>query len=147
MKRRRLHKGNYLILAALLLLSWLTAACGSVTPTIVPVTGQTQGSSPTNTAQANPPTNAPNTVAATATAVTLPTATTAPTVVPTTAVSSPVTTQSVAPAPTTAKPQPAVGVQVGLTAPDFTAKLYTGEEVKLSQYKGKGVLLNFWATY
>jgi AhpC/TSA family len=135
MKRGRLHKGNYLILAALLSLSWLTVACGSATPTTAPVSGQPQAVAPTNTtgqAQANPPTTAPNTVAAIAT--------TAPTVAPATA-------QAVAPLQPTAKAQPAMGVQVGLTAPDFTAKLYTGEEVKLSQYKGKGVLLNFWATF
>lgn len=35
----------------------------------------------------------------------------------------------------------------GSTAADFTAALYKGGEVKLSDYKGKVVLLNFWATW
>jgi thiol-disulfide isomerase/thioredoxin len=32
-------------------------------------------------------------------------------------------------------------------APDFTLRTLTGERVKLSDYKGKVVLLNFWATW
>lgn len=33
------------------------------------------------------------------------------------------------------------------TAPDFTVLDYEGNEVKLSDYKGKPVVLNFWATW
>lgn len=33
------------------------------------------------------------------------------------------------------------------TAPDFTILDYAGNEVKLSDYKGKPVVLNFWATW
>ena len=33
------------------------------------------------------------------------------------------------------------------TAPDFTAKNLKGEDVELSDFKGKVVLLNFWATW
>ena len=32
-------------------------------------------------------------------------------------------------------------------APDFTLKSLSGEEVSLSQHKGKYVLVNFWATW
>lgn len=35
----------------------------------------------------------------------------------------------------------------GYTAPDFTLKSLTGEEVTLSQFRGKPVLINFWATW
>ena len=39
------------------------------------------------------------------------------------------------------------GIEVGDKAPDFELKLLTGEVVKLSDYKGKKVMLNFWATW
>jgi peroxiredoxin len=35
----------------------------------------------------------------------------------------------------------------GVAAPDFTLKSLDGKDVRLSDYKGKAVLLNFWATY
>jgi peroxiredoxin len=35
----------------------------------------------------------------------------------------------------------------GVAAPDFTLKSLDGKDVHLSDYKGKAVLLNFWATY
>lgn len=38
-------------------------------------------------------------------------------------------------------------VQVGDLAPDFTLTNLEGEKVSLSDYRGKGVLLNFWASY
>ncbi|MFS0560238.1 redoxin domain-containing protein [Terribacillus sp. 179-K 1B1 HS] len=39
-------------------------------------------------------------------------------------------------------------VETGEKAPDFMLKdIQTGEEFKLSEMKGKGVLVNFWATY
>ena len=34
-----------------------------------------------------------------------------------------------------------------MKAPDFTVLDYDGNEVKLSDYKGKSVVLNFWATW
>lgn len=40
-----------------------------------------------------------------------------------------------------------VGLQQGQYAPDFKLKNMDGEEVKLSDFKGKKVLLNFWATW
>lgn len=39
------------------------------------------------------------------------------------------------------------GAQVGLYAPDFTLSLVDGSTVSLSDYRGKVVLLNFWATW
>jgi peroxiredoxin len=45
-------------------------------------------------------------------------------------------------------PQPAQPVpQVGQPAPDFVLSDSTGSSVKLSSYKGKVVLLDFWATW
>jgi peroxiredoxin len=40
-----------------------------------------------------------------------------------------------------------VGIEVGNTPPNFELKTLTGESVKLSDYKGKKVMLNFWATW
>ncbi|MCA1796382.1 MAG: TlpA family protein disulfide reductase [Geobacteraceae bacterium] len=39
------------------------------------------------------------------------------------------------------------GVVMGETAPDFTLENMQGEEVTLSDLRGKVVLLNFWATW
>jgi cytochrome c biogenesis protein CcmG, thiol:disulfide interchange protein DsbE len=36
---------------------------------------------------------------------------------------------------------------VGATAPDFTTQTLDGAPVRLSQYRGKPVVLNFWATW
>lgn len=40
-----------------------------------------------------------------------------------------------------------VGIQKGQLAPDFTLVDLQGTPIKLSDYKGKKVLLNFWATW
>ncbi|RDU37642.1 TlpA family protein disulfide reductase [Neobacillus piezotolerans] len=40
-----------------------------------------------------------------------------------------------------------VGIAQGNIAPDFELALLTGEKVKLSDYRGKKVILNFWATW
>ncbi len=37
--------------------------------------------------------------------------------------------------------------RVGAEAPDFTLKDLSGNEVKLSSYRGKPVMINFWATW
>lgn len=37
--------------------------------------------------------------------------------------------------------------KVGARAPDFTTQTLDGAKVRLSQYRGKPVLLNFWATW
>ena len=37
--------------------------------------------------------------------------------------------------------------EAGLLAPDFTLRDLEGKQVRLSQYRGKVVLLNFWATW
>jgi peroxiredoxin len=39
------------------------------------------------------------------------------------------------------------GIAQGEKAPDFTVKTMEGKEVKLSDYEGKKVFLNFWATW
>ncbi len=36
---------------------------------------------------------------------------------------------------------------IGQTAPDFTLKDVSGQKISLSQYRGKVVILNFWATW
>lgn len=40
-----------------------------------------------------------------------------------------------------------VGAMKGKSAPDFELKSLEGKTVKLSDFHGKAVLLNFWATY
>lgn len=39
------------------------------------------------------------------------------------------------------------GLVIGAKAPDFELKTITGEPAKLSSFKGKKVMLNFWATW
>ena len=39
------------------------------------------------------------------------------------------------------------GLSIGSKAPDFELKTLSGENVKLSDYRGKKVMLNFWATW
>ncbi|OLN24007.1 thiol-disulfide oxidoreductase [Domibacillus antri] len=39
------------------------------------------------------------------------------------------------------------GIAVGEKAPDFTVKTMGGQEVNLSDYEGKKIFLNFWATW
>ncbi|MGE7604843.1 TlpA disulfide reductase family protein [Peribacillus sp. NPDC097675] len=39
------------------------------------------------------------------------------------------------------------GLKIGAKAPDFTLETLDGKQVNLSDYKGKKVLLNFWATW
>jgi len=40
-----------------------------------------------------------------------------------------------------------VGTEVGNIAPSFTLETITGETVSLSDYRGKVVMINFWATW
>lgn len=40
-----------------------------------------------------------------------------------------------------------IGLDVGNQAPDFELETLTGDIVKLSDYRGKRVMLNFWATW
>ncbi|MGY0692743.1 TlpA disulfide reductase family protein [Virgibacillus sp. FSP13] len=40
-----------------------------------------------------------------------------------------------------------VGLEKGEIAPDFELETLEGETVRLSDYKGKRVLVNFWATW
>ena len=45
------------------------------------------------------------------------------------------------------KVQPPVKVAIGFTAPDFTVKDINGQSLKMSQFRGKAVLLNFWSVF
>jgi len=51
--------------------------------------------------------------------------------------------------PTVTKPTgpPEIGVEVGNIAPDFKLTRLNGETSSLSDYRGKIVLVNFWATW
>ena len=40
-----------------------------------------------------------------------------------------------------------VGTRIGFTAPDFTLQTVDGQQVSLSDYRGKPVILNFWASW
>ncbi|GAA5417317.1 thiol-disulfide oxidoreductase ResA [Paraliobacillus ryukyuensis] len=40
-----------------------------------------------------------------------------------------------------------VGLQIGNFAPDFTVETLKGEKISLKDYRGKQVMLNFWATW
>ncbi len=42
---------------------------------------------------------------------------------------------------------PAQGQLIGNLAPDFNLQTLDGKTMKLSDFRGKAVLLNFWATY
>ena len=42
---------------------------------------------------------------------------------------------------------PTISSMNGQAAPDFTLETLDGKTVRLSDFKGKGVLLNFWATW
>lgn len=44
-------------------------------------------------------------------------------------------------------PVESVGILPGETAPDFTLQTLEGEEIRLSDLKGKKVMLNFWYTW
>lgn len=49
--------------------------------------------------------------------------------------------------PSDGQPGPEVGLEVGDLAPDFTLKDIDGNSVMLSEYRGKIVLLYFWASW
>ena len=40
-----------------------------------------------------------------------------------------------------------IGLDVGERAPDFTVETLDGEEIRLSDFRGEAVLVNFWATW
>lgn len=42
---------------------------------------------------------------------------------------------------------PEIGLNIGNRAPDFKLETLTGEEVQLSDFRGRRVMLNFWATW
>lgn len=49
--------------------------------------------------------------------------------------------------PTEATEASVIGLNVGNEAPDFELQTLAGDSVKLSDYRGKRVMINFWATW
>ncbi|MGV3618137.1 MAG: peroxiredoxin family protein [Fimbriimonas sp.] len=52
-----------------------------------------------------------------------------------------------APAPPVARQEEAPGIPAGIKAPDFAAYTADGKKVSLSDFKGKVVILDFWAVW
>ena len=75
----------------------------------------------------------------------IPTSTPAPTPVPT-ATAKPAPTSTALPAPTPVRIQPRATRETG-KAIDFEIETFDGETVKLSDFEGKVVVLNFWASW
>ena len=59
----------------------------------------------------------------------------------------PTTTEATADPVSTTEDDLPVGFEVGMRAPDFTLTTYGGENFKLSEKRGKVVIVNFWATW
>ena len=75
----------------------------------------------------------------------IPTSTAVPTPVPT-ATTKPAPTSTALPAPTPVRIQPRATRETG-KAIDFELKTFDGETIKLSDFEGKVVVLNFWASW
>jgi peroxiredoxin len=58
-----------------------------------------------------------------------------------------VLTAPVAPLPATGNAGPAVGLNRGNLAPDFEFSDYSGRRVRLSDFRGRPVVVNFWASW
>jgi peroxiredoxin len=54
---------------------------------------------------------------------------------------------SAATVPTGTSEQPKIGWRIGEQAPDFTLTTTGNYDIQLSDYRGKKVILNFWATW
>ena len=59
----------------------------------------------------------------------------------------PLSAQTPVEVPRTAQPSLEVGNRPGLGAPQFTLKTLAGSEASLSDYAGRPVLINFWASW
>ncbi len=73
---------------------------------------------------------------------------------PVTATAPPTPVPSPSPRPATAtkppsptKPAAPVGLEIGYTAPDFALQDLNGRTVRLSEHRGRPVVINFWATW
>ena len=71
----------------------------------------------------------------------------ASTTVPPPVASTPVSTTATSTPLPDSETAPSVGIQVGSLAPDFQLNDLNGKQVSLSDFRGKPVLLNFWATW
>ncbi len=123
------HLKSALLCAALLIMTWAAVGCASESPP-----------APTATPTPEP----------TATPTAVPTATPTSTPIPPTATPEPTATPAPTPtreAASSVRPTPRPASQPPEAAHDFEVETFDGETLRLSDLKGKVVVLNFWASW